>query len=193
MVETKEVVTNEQPIVVEKAKMSPIEKAARIIALVIFPLIIATAIGALVSDMVIVANNILMFVVACLGAVVAFIIGFILMVLSCVLIFGVYLLKENGFWPVSWMQQVFNEVIRDAKITPEQIGILLTVRIIIVVICVLVFAASIVALVLAKKAQKQDKDRKQKLTKAFSIVTLILSVLGIFASLVMILLLAIIA
>ena len=76
----------------------------------------------------------------------------------------------------------------DLTVTSEQISILIMVRIILLVICVLVFAAAIVALCLAKKAKKENPEIKQGLTKAFSIVALILSILGMFIALAMLLL-----
>ncbi len=163
-------------------------KAAKIIAIVIFALILTALIGAIVSDIVIFSAQIAGFIVACIMAIAAFFIGIILMVLSIVCIFGVYLLEEYGFWPLTWMNNAFMEVMSDLGVTQEQINILITVRIILLIICILVFAASIVALTLAKKAKKENPEIKQGLTKAFSIVALILSILGLFAATAMMLL-----
>ena len=129
MEETNQVVVEEEQPVEKKTGMLPLERAAKIIALVIFPLVLSAAIGAVVSDIVIFASNILMFFVACLGAVAAFIIGFVLMIVSIVFIFGIYLLEEYGFWPITWTASTFTEILADAKITPEQVQILLLVRI----------------------------------------------------------------
>ena len=74
-------------------------KAAKIIAIVIFALILTALIGAIVSDIAIFSAQIAGFIAACIMAVAAFVFGIILMVLSIVCIFGVYLLEEYGFWP----------------------------------------------------------------------------------------------
>lgn len=163
-------------------------KAAKIIAIVIFALILTALIGAIVSDIAIFSAQIAGFIAACILAVAAFVFGIILMVLSIVCIFGVYLLEEYGFWPLTWTKTAFTEVMSDLTVTSEQISILIMVRIILLVICVLVFAAAIVALCLAKKAKKENPEIKQGLTKAFSIVALILSILGMFIALAMLLL-----
>ena len=178
-----EIVELEQPKPTNK-----LAKAAKIIAIVIFALVLSALIGAVVSDVVIFSAQIAGFIVACIMAVAAFFIGIILMVLSIVCIFGVYLLEEYGFWPLTWTKNAFMEVMSDLAVTSEQISILIMVRIILLVICVLVFAAAIVALCLAKKAKKENPEVKQGLTKAFSIVALILSILGMFIALAMLLL-----
>lgn len=163
-------------------------KAAKIIAIVIFALILTALIGAIVSDVIIFSAQIAGFIAACILAVATFVLGIILMVLSIVCIFGAYLLEEYGFWPLTWTKTAFTEVMSDLAVTSEQINILIMVRIILLAICVLVFAAAIVALCLAKKAKKENPEIKQGLTKAFSIVALILSILGMFIALAMLLL-----
>ncbi len=179
---------NEVITVEQNKPTSKIAKAAKIIAIVIFALVLSALIGAVVSDVVIFSAQIAGFIAACILAVAAFVFGIILMVLSIVCIFGVYLLEEYGFWPLTWTKTAFTEVVSDLAVTSEQINILIMVRIILLAICVLVFAAAIVALCLAKKAKKENPELKQGLTKAFSIVALILSILGMFIALAMLLL-----
>ena len=128
-------------------------KAAKIIAIIIFATVLSALVGAIVSDIVIFSAQIIGFIAACIVAVGAFIIGIFLMILSIICVFGVYLLEEYGFWPATWMYQAFMSVMSDLGITSEQIGILIIVRIILLVICGLVFVASIVAVSLAIKAK----------------------------------------
>ena len=163
-------------------------KAARIIAIVIFATIFTALIGAFVSDIVIFSSQIAGFIGACVVAVGAFIIGIILMIISIIFIFGVYLLEEYGFWPLTWSKDAFLAVLSDLKVTEDQIHTLIMVRILLLFICVLVLAAAIVALVLVSNAKKLNPEVKNGLTKAFSIIAIIFSSLGIFMALAMLLL-----
>ncbi|MCR5332636.1 MAG: hypothetical protein K6E11_01275 [Bacilli bacterium] len=174
---------------VEKKPISKLAKAAKIIAIIAFALVMSALAGALVSDIVLFARQIIYFIVGCVGAVMAFIVGFFLFLISCILIFGIYLAESQGFWPVTWAQQIFTQVLNDGKLTPEEISVILIVRIILAVICFIVFVLSIVCLALKKRAKKKGEEDKQKLTKSFGTISLIFSILGLFAAVVMILLL----
>ena len=166
--------TNNSTVVLRKMK------AAKIIAIVIFSLIMAALLTAIISDALIVSKQIFGFIIALFASVIAFLFGLILMAISFVLVFGVYLLESKGFWPIEWARSTYNNVMADYVITTEQIGKLVMIRIVLLIVCLIVLIASIVALVLAKKVKKQNKEVKQKLTKAFSITALIMSILGIF-------------
>ena len=164
----------------------PSEKAAKIIAIVIFSLIMAALVGAIVADIVIFGQQILAFVLACFASAMIFLVAIILMVISCIFIFGVYLLESEGFWPVAWATQVYKDVMSDAQVTLDQINAFLVVRILIVALCLAVFIASIIALSMRKQVRKEFPERTQKLTNAFSIVSLILSIFGALAGGIMI-------
>lgn len=171
------------------------QRAALIISIVCFALVFALLLVAVISDIAIFSKQLLTFAVAILGAAAAFMIGFILMVLSCMLIFGVYLIEKSGFWPLNWAKQAFSEIIKDAQITSEQIGVLVGVRIALLICCILIFVSAIVALVFASIAKRQNKNIgikiRQGSTKAFSIISLVLSVFGFFVALIVLLLVAV--
>ena len=168
------------------------QRAALIISIFCFVLVFALLLVAVISDILIFAQQLIMFVVAVLGAAVAFIAGFFLMIISIILIFGFYLLESQGFWPYEWAKQAFSEIIKDAKITSAQMGVLIGVRIALLICCVIIFVSAIVALVFASIAKKQNKKNgvaiRQGLTKAFSIISIIFSGLGFFMALIVILL-----
>ena len=169
------------------------QKAAKIIAIVLFALVMSALLAAFISDAVLLAEQIFYFIIACIGSVVVFIVGFILLLISLILVFGFYLIEQQGFWPVTWAQQGFNEILAEGKLTAEQINILVIIRIVLLIACVVVFILAIVALVLAKVPKAERKQKKQKLTKACSIVGLILSILGVFAATVVMTLLLLIS
>ena len=170
--------------------VTPLAKTARIIAIVIFSLVMSCLVLALVTDGTIFAQQIFAFIGGCIAAVAAFFIGFIFMVFSIVLIFGVYLLEQQGFWPATWASEAFHSVLKDAPVTAEQVSIMMTIRLVIVAICVLCFISSIVCLALAKNVKKENPEIKQGLTKTFGVLTLIFSILGVFAALTLMLLIS---
>ncbi len=163
----------------EVAPLSSKEKVAKIIAIICFALVMLALATAIISDIIILSMQIIGFILAIYMAAIVFIVGLMLMIISFIFIFGVYIIDSYGFWPITWASSTFNEIMEGNKITAEQLNQILIIRIVLLAVCVIVFASSIAAIVISKKAKKQNKERKQKLTKAFSIVSLILSILGI--------------
>ena len=177
-----EVVRNENQTISSKYKV------AKILAIIVFSLVMSALAFAIVSDVVLFAAQILGFIAACLGSVVTFFFGFILMVISIILIFGFYLLQERGFWPLTWAKETFRSVMADYKMTQDQINALLTIRIVLLVFCVIGFGLAIATLVMSKQAKKSGSTQKRGMINAFGILSLIFSIFGIFAAVLMILL-----
>ena len=171
--------------VVEAKQNTPskLQKVIKILAIVVFSLIMTALVTTLVSDIIIFGRQLVIFLFALFASAIVFVIAFVLMVISCICIFGVYILETQGFWPVSWMNQAFTSIVQEAALTPGQAMAIAIIRIVMIVICVIVFIASIVILCLAKKVKKENKEAKQKLTYAFSIVPLVMSILGSFSCL----------
>ena len=157
-------------------------KAAKTIAIIAFVLVVLALMSAIVSDIAIFSQQIFGFFVACIGSAAVLIIGFILFVFSCIFVFGLYLLEEHGFWPITWSSDVFHQVLEDYSIAKEQVIALISIRVMLIIACVTVFILSIISLALSKSAKKNGYTNRQGLTKAFSIISLILSVFGIFAA-----------
>ena len=158
------------------------KKEIKILAIVCFSLIMAALVTAIVSDAIIVGQSILGFVLALIIAVIAFIVGVILMIISCMLIFGIYLLDQEGFWPIAWAESAFKDVMKDYQVTQAQIDTLITIRIVLLVICIAVFITSIIVVRHVKQIKKQDKTIKRKPTEGFGKALLVLSILGVIAA-----------
>ena len=174
---------------VQQPKSMPLKmKLAKIFAIVCFALVFSTLIAAGISDIVVFGKQILAFVLAILGGAVAFIFGIICMLFSIILIFGIYLLEEYGFWPVNWAAQVFNEIIHEGAMTSGQAFSIIIVRIVILGVCLIAMGLAIAALVLASLARKEDKQRKQRMTYSFSIITIIFGAFGLMAAAIVIVL-----
>lgn len=172
----------------QNAPLSEKEKGAKILSIIVFCVVMTALAVALITDAVIFSKVIILFVVACLGAIVVFIIGIMLMVISLILIFGFYIIESQGFWPLTWSKNAFISVLSDAKLSQGQLTAFLAIRSILLIICIFVFIASIVALALIKSAKKDSKDKKVRVPKGFAVASLVLSILGFFAALVMMIL-----
>ena len=170
-------------------KRTPLEKAARILAIITFSLTTAALLTAFISDASVFAQQIVTFFIAIFGSALVFLFACVCLLVSIILIFGVVLLKNNGFWPMQWASSAFHEILKDAVVTSEQISILITIRVVLIIICIITFISSIVVLALAKAVKKENPERKQKLTKTFGIISLIFSILGVCAAIVLILIL----
>ena len=158
-------------------------KVTKTLATVCFSLILAALACAIISDIIILNEQILAFVGAILISILAFVVGFILMVISIMLIFGIYLLGSEGFWPLKWAKYMFSEVLKDHVPTAGQLNDLLVIRIILLVLCVMIFITSIVTLAMLKKEKKKNPEVKvSKRDKGFATAALVLSLLGTLAS-----------
>lgn len=173
----------------DEVKTNGLATAARIIAIIIFSLIMASLVTAIATDLSIFSEQIFGFFGACIASAIVFLFGCVLMLFSIMLVFGFYLLNSEGFWPGRWATAAFYDVMKDIKITQVQLNALITIRILLLTICIVVFIASIVALSLAKSARKKDPEIRQGLTKTFSILSLIFSIFGAMASGVLLLIL----
>ncbi len=169
-----------------KVSLSNRYKVGRIIAIVAFSLIMAALLTAIISDGVLFASQIFGFIFATLASIMAFLIAIILMVVSCVFIFGVYILSNNGFWPYSWATNVFKTIIADYHMTSEQLQVFMIIRVVLLVICALGFVLSIIGIFFNKKSPL-------KLPKVFDILALVFSILGVFSSIIMMMIINVLA
>ena len=160
-------------------KVSGRAKAAQIIAIIVFALVFSALATAIISDVIVFAQQILGFIAACIMAVVVFIFACVLMLFSIVLIFGIYLLGEYGFWPIAWSLQVFKEILADNKVTSDQIMIFGSIRIVLIILCVVGVILAIVALSINKSVKKEERA---SITKPFGTLGLIFSILGLLAA-----------
>ena len=164
---------------------------AKAFAIIAFCLVMAALTGAIVCDIAVVGKAIFMFFAAVLLSALAFIIAFFLFIISCVLIFGVYLLDTYGFWPLTFAADFFGRSWRMRRSATKPFRSSIAVHILSLVICLLAFIFSIVALANRRKAKKAGLEDKQKLTTSFGIISLLLSIFGVFASLIMLLIFSI--
>lgn len=151
-------------------------KRNKTLSIVAFSVMMATLLIAILSDFLIFSETILTFIGAVFISAIAFVFFIILMVVSVMLVFGIILLEDYGFWPLDLSIQAFKEILADIQITADQIAVFRGLRIGILIICLITF-------VLARIALHKDEDYQEKVPfKGMSIVTMIFSILGILVA-----------
>ena len=153
----------------------------KIIAIIAFILTFTLLLVAIIVDISIVYEYILTFIFAIIASIFLFFIFLVAFVISCMLVFGVYLANTYGFWPINATKDSFLAIMGDAVINQEQISTFATIRIIILVLVIVSFILSIIALAIDKKLKNQRKKPPKVACKAFAIVALIFSIFGIIA------------
>ena len=156
-------------------------KVTKTLATICFYLILAALVGAIISDIVILNQQILGFIVAIMASVVVFLFAIFLMLVSLMLVFGIYLLKQDGFWPTTWANNTFHEVMSDYQITQTQLDSLFVISIILLVICITAFIIAVIAKTRIKKEKKKDPELKVGHYKGFATASIVLSILGVLA------------
>ena len=129
---------------------------------------------------------ILQFIAALIMPIIAFLFFCILMIITIMFIFGIYLIEEYGFWPLTLSIKFFKEIIGDIKVTPEEISTFFVCRIILIVLCI-----SIIVLAILSKVSNPPQDvwvngeiRKAKNRGAtgMSNAALVLGIIGLLVS-----------
>ena len=156
------------------------DKGLKTYATVCFYLILGALAAAIISDIVILGEQILAFITALVSSAFVFMLGLILFVVSIMLLFGIFLIEQYGFWPVTWAANNFRDVMAESPVTDNQLNIMIVIRIALLGICFFVFISSIVLKSKMKKERLVDKTINQRPARAFSGVSLGLSLLGLF-------------
>ena len=169
----------EEKVVEVKQSGSGLAKAAKIIAIVIFSVTMACLLTTTISDVAIFSEQITKFIGGVIVCAILFIFMLIFYVVSFILIFGFYLQESKGFWPLTVTKNAFFEIIDDIKFKESQVVTMNTIRWFVLILCILCFIGSIVALSLNKASKKKGFEGNLKPAKKFSVVTLVFSVLGI--------------
>ena len=156
------------------------ESNKKALAIISFVVVMLTLLTAIISDFAIFMDAILMFVGAIIFSAIAFVFLLVCMIVSFILIFGIYLAENYGFWPLTLSFQFFQEILKDIQITPEQVATFRGFRIAFLIICVITLIISIVA-------QHKDEMINEKVPlKGLSKAAMIFSIMGIVVAIGMI-------
>lgn len=138
--------------------------------------------GSIISNIAIFAENMLVVFGAILISAFIFFILFVFMMLSCVFVFGVYIIENSGFWPLSATAEIFNSIIINAEIKPSQIDALFTNEIIILILLGIIFILSIIALAINSNFKKKNPELRARSPKVFGTLSLLFSIFGILGN-----------
>jgi len=157
-------------------------KVTKTLASICFYLILAALVSAIISDVIILNQQLLGFIFAIIASVVVFFFAILLMVVSIILIFGIYVLGNNGFWPLSWASNTFSSIMNDYQVTQGQLDDLFVIRIVLLVVCITAFVIAVITKIRIKKEKKKDPAIKAEHYKGFATAGMVLSLLGTLAS-----------
>ena len=151
------------------------EKKQKVLAIVGFSIVMACLLIAIVSDIVIFAEAIIMFIAAIFASCFIFLVCLILMIISIIFIFGLFIIDSEGFWPLTTATNTYYEIIADSQLTSTQIGIFIGIRIALLLLCI---AGLVLVIIASKKENKTDKPP----LKPMRILTIIFAIFGILAA-----------
>lgn len=148
------------------------------LAIIAFILVFLCLGSAITLDIVIFFEKILSFIVGIVLSAFMFFIFFIGFIVSFILVFGFYVYESHGFWALTLSIEVFKSVTGEVLITPEQIQIYQTGRIVILALAFVSFILAIISSKMDKKERKLENLNVRRV-KPFNVITIIFSILGI--------------
>ena len=167
---------------VSKSQDVKVTRPYEIIALIAFIMCFISLALALIFDVASFSQVILKLLAAIIVPIVLFFLLFILFLASFVLIFGFFLVKEYGFWPLTLSIQIFKEIIGEIVFKPNDIDKFVNMRIILIVLCSLILISAIVSKVLHKVDVKKLNIKPNIKSKKLSTAAIVLSTIGLITS-----------
>ena len=152
------------------------------VTMIAFSLAIGLIFLALIFDVIAFKDTILSFIAGIVVSALGFVVLCVLFVLSFVLIFGFYLVKTEGFWPMPLAISFFKEVMGDVTVTAEQIALFRIFRIVLIVLCIAVLVVAIVGKVMTKKDIKAGLVKKLKSVDGYATAAIVLTIIGALVS-----------
>ena len=143
-------------------------KVTKTLATICFYLILAALVSAIISDTIILNQQLLGFIFAIIASVVVFFFAIFLMIVSIILIFGIY--------------DTFTSIMNDYQVTQGQLDDLFVIRIILLVVCITAFIIAVIAKIRIKIEKKKDSIIKVRHYGGFATAGMVLSILGTLAS-----------
>lgn len=150
----------------------------KVLALVSFCTVFGLILVSIITDLVIFKDFILTFIGGMIITGVVFIILFIGFVLSILLVFGVGIVKDSGFWPLSISISLSKEILDDVYMSEDQIRTFIVLRIAIIIMLISMFILAIVANIMHKRRIKENDPNIRKI-KPFTVVAIVYSILAI--------------
>lgn len=167
---------------VSKSYDVKVTRPYEIIALIAFIMCFISLALALIFDVASFSQVILKLLAAIIVPIILFFLLFILFLASFVLIFGFFLVKEYGFWPLTLSIQIFKEIIGEIVFKPNDIDKFVNMRIILIVLCSLILISAIVSKILHNVDVKKLNIKPNFKSKKLSTAAIVLSTIGLITS-----------
>ena len=145
------------------------------LAIASFIIVLVCFLAAIISDIAVFSNVILTFIGGIIISGIVFVFLCVMMIASFILIFGIFLVKEYGFWPLHVSIGLFKEILGGIEVTGEQVMVFTTIRIAILVLLV-------VALILAGIAKHKTEEVPKVPLRGMSVTATVFSIMGIVAA-----------
>ncbi len=123
-------------------------------------------------------DAILTFIAGLIVSAAATVIIFMAFLASLIMIFGIIILQNNGFWPASAIKNVFLDIMGSVEILPEQLAAFRIYRIILLVLFVGNIVLSSIAFVKFKKEKALKLVKPYDNTKSMAITALVFACIG---------------
>ena len=168
---------------------SNMNKTAKVLAIVAMASAFAAIILAIIFDVISFREVILQFVASLILPILCFVVLFIAMIASIIFIFGIYLLKDYGFWPLTLSIDFFKQLLSELKVSEQAVQTFIGFRFVLIFICLCIIALAIVSKVLLRKQIEEPVEgvkkprRKKSGARAMANVGIIFGILGLVVSL----------
>lgn len=164
-------------------------KTGKTLAIIAMASAFSAIVLAVIFDVISFREVILQFVASLILPILCFVVLCIAMIASIIFIFGIYLLKDYGFWPLTLSIDFFKQLLSELKVSEEAIQTFTGFRFVLIFICLCIIALAIVSKALLRKqieepAEDGKKPRRKKSgAVAMANVGLIFGILGLVVSL----------
>ena len=163
-------------------------KTAKTLAIVSMASAFAAILLAIVFDAIAFKEVILQFVASLILPIMAFVVLFIAMIASIICVFGILLLKEYGFWPLTLSIEFFKQLLSEIKVSADALHTFIIFRAVLLVICLCIIILAIASKALSGPKEKNVDEKGKRIkrkdgARAMSTVGLIFGILGLVVSL----------
>ena len=114
----------------------------KVLSIISFVLVLLALFAALITDFVLFKDAILAFIGGVIASIFIFVVLLVAMVASIIFIFGIFLIEEYGFWPLTLTIEAFKDILNDIVITSDQISTFKGLRFVFLTICIITLIMS---------------------------------------------------
>ena len=142
----------------------------------------------LVLDFIAMHDAILQFIGGLFVSVIITVVLLMAFLVSLVLIFGIIILQNQGFWPLKAAISVFKQILGSITVEEKAIQLFTIFRGIVIVLCIVILIIAIISISKVKAENVELKTKEMNSALSMAKAAEVLSIIGLVLSAVMILL-----